>query len=101
MGEEVEIIAFGAVRFDVILDGGAAGVKGICHGFANTSEDLGRFGFGDTTDTAGGMNAGEEKGFIGVNIADASDGGLVEKGGFNSGGGVFLETTMKFGRREI
>ena len=100
-GEEVEVVAFGAVGFYVVFHGGAAGVDGIGHGFYNSFEDFGGFLRGEGGGSTCGVDLGVEEGFVGVDVADASDGGLVEEDGFDGATGVFLETLVEIGGGEV
>ena len=95
--EELEVVALRAVSFDVSPHGGTAGSDGFVHdipgGFEKGFRLLWRKGAG----AAGGVNPRGKEGFVGIDVAEAADDGLVEDGGFNSRVFVFLQFFVEFG----
>jgi hypothetical protein len=92
--------AFFAVGVDVIAQGAAAMIDGAAENQfdrAVEAEDL------IAVEAVGGdcgMNAAVKKGFIGVDVADASDEALVEEGGFDGSAG-FGEALGELGRTNL
>ena len=71
---------------EVVADGGAAGADG---GVEDASEFVGEaagFIVGEFGGGSEGADASGEERFVGVDVADAGDGGLVEEGGLDRSG---------------
>ena len=72
--------AFGV---DVVRDGGAAELDGALEDLDERDAESLELGAGDAGGLAAGTDAGAGEGFVGVDIADAVEQGLVEEGGLN------------------
>ncbi len=68
---------------DVIGDGGAAEFDGAGEDLLEGGVEAGELGAGEAPGGAAGADAGAEEGFVGVDVADAVQDGLVEECGFD------------------
>ncbi len=75
--------AFDAVGVDVVGDRGAAEADGVVEDLDEGLAELFEFIFGEATGRAAGADAGAEEAFVGVDVADAGEQGLVEQGGLD------------------
>ena len=75
--KKVEIVALGAVGFDVGGHGRAARSDGFIHDVAGGVQEI--FGFfpGEGAGFTLGVNFGSEKSLVGVDVAEAGDDGLI------------------------
>lgn len=81
--KKFEIVAFGAVGFDVSGHGGTAGGDGFVHDVAGGLEEFGGFLSCEGTGSALGVDIRCKEGLVGIDVAKAGDDGLVEDGGFD------------------
>ncbi len=72
-----------AVGVDVVGDGGAAELDGVGEDLLEGGVEADELGAGEAAGVAGGADAGAEEAFVGVDVADAVEDGLVEEGGLD------------------
>ena len=94
--KKFEIVAFGAVGFDVGSHSGTAGGDGSIHDVAGGLEEFGGFLSREGTGSSLGVDARREEGLVGINVAKAGDDGLVEDSGFNQRILVALQFVVEF-----
>ena len=81
--KKFEIVAFGAVGFDVSGHGGTTGGDGFVHDVAGGLEEFGGFLPGEGTGSALGVDARRKEGLVGIDVTEAGDDGLVEDDSFD------------------
>ena len=94
--KKFEIVALGAVGFDVSGHGGTAGGDGFVHDVAGGLEELGGFLSREGTRSPLGVDARREESFVDIDIAKAGDDGLIEDGGFDQRVLVALQLVVEF-----
>jgi len=77
------VLTVDALDVAKVAEGGAACANAVFENLNDRAMEFGKLGLADAVAGAGGENAAEEEGFVGVDIADASDEALVEQGVFD------------------
>ena len=80
----------------VIGDGGASQLDGVLEDFDEGGAESGEFVAGEASGVARGADAGAEEGFVGVDVADAVQEGLVEERGLDGGFSIAEEADEVF-----
>lgn len=74
-----------ASGIDVIGDRGSAQTNGVLEDLAECETEALEFSAGEAARHAAGVDAGAEEALVGIDVADAGEEGLIEKGGLDRG----------------
>ena len=85
---EVLEASWGAVGIDIVAEGAAAGVYGAAEDELDGLGELADLCVGEVVGGGEGVDGGDEERFIGVDVAEAGDEGLVEECGLDRAAGA-------------